>query len=319
MTESECKPRAPKRKITDFFTVTKKAKVAADEVGKAAPVEKVGRDGEEKEQEKEGEAGADSPGEGAGGFKRRFAKTLTAEERGLLALELETLEDGWFEALHREFTKPYFLELKRFLRREWGGTTPIFPPQKDIYSWSRLTPLDRIKVFIIGQDPYHNFNQAHGLAFSVLDPNTRVPPSLVNIFKEVGNDYPGFTAPRTGNLTRWAREGVLMLNTVLTVQAHRANSHANRGWEQFTKVVLATAIERGHGIVVIAWGKPAQRLIAKYEASPDCVSHNLFLKGVHPSPLSAYRDVGFFNQGYFRRCNRWLQDHQKEPIHWNVV
>lgn len=241
--------------------------------------------------------------------KDEFVASLSAEQLELLELELDTMDASWLAVLHDEITKPYFLELKRFLRTEWSGSTAIFPPKKDIYSWTVLTPFDQVRVLIIGQDPYHNFNQAHGLAFSVKDPQTRVPPSLVNIYKGVKIDYDQFAIPKTGDLTKWAQQGVLMLNTCLTVRAHQANSHAKRGWEQFTravvgKLLLSRRADESSGIVVIAWGAPALKMVQSVPGTVDW-TRNLLLKSAHPSPLSARR--GFFDGNHFRKTNEWLE------------
>jgi uracil-DNA glycosylase len=251
-------------------------------------------------------------------FKDEYVGKLTPKQRQLLQLEIDTMEDSWFEALKDEFTKEYFLDLKRFLLTEWKSGTTIFPPQTDIYSWTRLTPIKDVKVLIIGQDPYHNYKQAHGLAFSVKDPKTKPPPSLINIFKGVTVDYPNFKTPNQGDLTLWAKQGVLLLNTVLTVRAHQANSHAKKGWEKFTRQVLKILLEKGQGIVIIAWGKPAEKLAKEFDNSIN-KNKNCFLYGVHPSPLSAYRGQGFFTQGHFLECNKWLEDNKREIVKWDVL
>ena len=322
---------AAKRKITDFFRVSKKPKREAkvqvevktttdQAAGASAAV-----------------SAAVSTVVSTPAFdKTKFIASLTSEQRYLLELELTTMEDSWLELLHTELTKPYFLDLKRFLLKEWAGSVPIFPPRDDVYAWTRLTPLRAVRVLVIGQDPYHNYNQAHGLAFSVRDRHTRVPPSLVNIFKGLRNDYPDFVPPAHGDLTPWAREGVLLLNTCLTVQAHRANSHAKRGWEHFTAAVvreLVRASERaGRGLVLIAWGRPAQQLVARLDlglapatsprgassaSTKDTSRPLLYLCGAHPSPLSATRG-GFFTNGHFRRCNEWLREHGRGEIVWQL-
>jgi uracil-DNA glycosylase len=215
-------------------------------------------------------------------------------------LEIATLDDSWLGALHEELTKPYFLALKRFLADEKKKKTVVFPPENDIYSWSRLTPLHDVKVIILGQDPYHNYNQAHGLAFSV-NPPTPPPPSLKNMYKGIANDYTDFKVPKTGSLIPWAQQGVLLLNACLTVRAHNANSHAGRGWETFTEKVLEAAIKsRPSGVVFLAWGSPAAKRVDKIRPG----AQHLVLKTVHPSPLSAAR--GFFTAGHFRKANDWL-------------
>jgi uracil-DNA glycosylase len=217
-------------------------------------------------------------------------------------LEISTLDDSWLAVLYPELTKPYFLGLKQFLITELDRGRTIFPPQKDIYSWSRLTPLNSVKVVILGQDPYHNHNQAHGLAFSVTPP-TPPPPSLQNIYKGVANCYSDFKTPSNGLLTPWASRGVLLLNACLTVQAHNANSHAGKGWETFTEQVLMAALKsRPSGICFLAWGTPAAKRVDKIRPG----NQHLVLKSVHPSPLSATR--GFFTCQHFRKANEWLRD-----------
>ncbi|KAK9893887.1 uracil-DNA glycosylase [Cystobasidium minutum MCA 4210] len=235
--------------------------------------------------------------------------------RQLLELEGRTMHPSWLTPLQKEMRKSYFLKLKRFLWTEGVKTAPevsknIFPPAGEIYSWSRFTPLDKVRVVILGQDPYHNNGQAHGLAFSVRS-NVAVPPSLRNIYKEIKNDYPDFQVPKHGYLGSWARQGVLMLNTSLSVRAHQANSHSNKGWEQFTDSILKTITSRpGPGVVFFAWGNPAQKRTA------SIIKKHLVLKSVHPSPLSANR--GFFGNGHFRKANEWLKENYGEEgmIDW---
>lgn len=255
--------------------------------------------------------------------KDKWINGLTGEQKQLLELEIKYLHITWLTFLHEELTKPYFLKLKTFLKSQQNKT--IFPPPNQIYSWSHYTPLPEIKCLILGQDPYHNYNQAHGLAFSVLEP-TRPPPSLKNIYKAIQNDYPKFKVPSPptggGNLTKWAQSGVLMLNTCLTVEAHKANSHAKQGWEIFThkaietaiKYHLENAIDGKHGFVVMAWGMPAQTTLAKFtNLNKD---QFLVLKTFHPSPFSAAK--GFFTLGCFKKCNQWLLDNEKTPINWSL-
>lgn len=190
------------------------------------------------------------------------------------SLEIRTLHDSWLAVLHGELTKPYFLSLKRFLIQETKAKQLVFPPESDIYSWSRLSPLNTVKVVILGQDPYHNHNQAHGLAFSV-NPPTPPPPSLKNMYKGLKIDYPDFEPPKNGLLTPWAEQGVLMLNACLTVRAHNANSHANKGWETFTEQVLTVvAKSRPSGVCFLVWGGPAGKRMDKIK--PD-VSRLFFL------------------------------------------
>ncbi|KAI9737693.1 MAG: uracil DNA glycosylase [Claussenomyces sp. TS43310] len=247
--------------------------------------------------------------------KEKWVGKLTEEQRELLNLEIETLHESWLSQLKEEVLSKEFLELKRFLKKELDAKKTIFPPLEDVYSWSRHTPLNTVKAVIIGQDPYHNFNQAHGLCFSVRPP-TPAPPSLKNMYTCLQNDYPSFTAPpnRGGLLTPWADRGVLLLNTCLTVRAHEANSHANRGWERFTqKVIDVVAKSRARGVVFLAWGTPAAKRVAKVDRT-----RHLVLTSVHPSPLSAAR--GFFTCGHFKKTNEWLGQRYGEDgaIDWNL-
>lgn len=325
-----------KRKITDFFQASKRPKREEKAEVKVKTATAPATTTTAPATDQTAPAAAAAPPPPPVFDKAKYIASLTSEQRYLLDLELTTMEDSWLELLHSELTKPYFLDLKRFLLKEWAGPVPIFPPREDVYAWTRLTPLRAVRVLVIGQDPYHNHNQAHGLAFSVRDPHTRVPPSLVNIFKGLRNDYPDFVPPAHGDLTPWAREGVLLLNTCLTVQAHRANSHAKRGWEHFTAAVvreLVRASERaGRALVLVAWGRPAQQLVARLDlglapatsprgassaSTKDTSRPLLYLCGAHPSPLSATRG-GFFTNGHFRRCNEWLREHGRGEIVWQL-
>lgn len=233
--------------------------------------------------------------------KKKWVDSLTGEQKKLLQLEIETLDDSWLAHLKDEITSKEFLELKKFLERETKAGKTWFPPKEDVYSWSRHTPFHNVKVVIVGQDPYHNVNQAHGLAFSVRPP-TPAPPSLKNMYIALKKDYPTFVPPpnRSGLLTPWADRGVLLLNTCLTVRIHEANSHSNRGWERFTqKVIDLVAQKRTRGVVFVAWGTPAGKRVQKIDKQK-----HLVLQSVHPSPLSASR--GFFDCGHFKTANEWL-------------
>ncbi|KAJ5875560.1 Uracil-DNA glycosylase [Penicillium subrubescens] len=248
--------------------------------------------------------------------KEKWVASLTPEQKELLQLEIDTLDESWLAHLKDEIVTTEFLNLKRFLKKEKEGKVKIFPPEEDVYSWSRHTPLHTVKAVIIGQDPYHNDNQAHGLCFSVRPP-TRAPPSLVNIYKGIKKNYPDFVAPPNngGLLIPWAERGVLMLNTCLTVRAHVANSHSGKGWEKFTqKAIDLVARVRSNGVVFLAWGKPAGTRVAKVNRSKHCV-----LQSVHPSPLSAHG--GFFDNGHFKKCNDWLAERygQDGIIDWSLV
>lgn len=216
------------------------------------------------------------------------------------------IEQSWKDALSAEFDKDYFVKLTDFVRGEYLSGKKIFPAPANIFNAFNLCPLNDVKVVIIGQDPYHEPGQAHGLCFSVLPP-TPVPPSLVNIYKEIENDL-GRPSVTNGDLTSWAQQGVLLLNATLTVQAHRAASHTGKGWEQFTDAVIRATATR-ENIVYMLWGSYAQR-----KAEFVDPQKNLILKSVHPSPLSAHR--GFFGNHHFSRANEYLVAHGRSPIEW---
>ncbi|MBO6216280.1 MAG: uracil-DNA glycosylase [Prevotella sp.] len=217
------------------------------------------------------------------------------------------IEQSWKERLQTEFGKPYFEQLTAAVRREYA-TYVCYPPARLVFNAFNLCPFDKVKVVIIGQDPYHEPGQAHGLSFSVMD-GVAFPPSLQNILKEVRDDV-GADIPMTGNLTRWAEQGVLLLNATLTVRAHQANSHAQLGWQTFTDAAIrALASEREH-IVYMLWGG-----FARGKAPMIDKTRNLVLESVHPSPLSANRG-GWFGQHQFSRCNEYLIANGLEPIEW---
>ncbi|MDE5864199.1 MAG: uracil-DNA glycosylase [Lachnospiraceae bacterium] len=212
-------------------------------------------------------------------------------------------------SLKPEYKKEYYKKLYEKVNQEYSSGRAIFPPADDIFNAFHLTPLSAVKCVIIGQDPYHGVNQAHGLCFSV-KPEVEIPPSLVNIYKELHDDL-GCTIPNNGYLVKWAEQGVLLLNSVLTVRAHQANSHQGIGWEQFTDAVMDILNEQNRPIVFLLWGKPAQNKAARLN-NPN----HLILKAPHPSPLSAYR--GFFGCRHFSRTNAFLQEHDLEPIDWQI-
>ena len=216
------------------------------------------------------------------------------------------IAEDWKEILREEFSKPYFEELVSFVKQEYASGV-VFPAGRNIFRAFDKCPFEKLKVVIIGQDPYHGDGQANGLCFSVNE-GVPFPPSLKNIFKEVSDDI-GVPVPRSGELDRWAEQGVLMLNAVLTVRAHNAASHAGRGWEKFTDAVVKAIAERKQGVVYMLWGSYAQRKGAI--ADPK---QNLILHAVHPSPLSAYR--GFFGCKHFSQANNYLISIGKEPIVW---
>jgi uracil-DNA glycosylase len=216
------------------------------------------------------------------------------------------IEQSWKNALAGEFDKDYFIKLTDFVRAEYLSGKQIYPEPKNIFNAFNLCPLDNVRVVIIGQDPYHEPGQAHGLCFSVLPP-TPVPPSLQNIYKEIESDL-GRKSKTNGDLTYWANQGVLLLNATLTVRAHAAASHAGRGWEQFTDAVIRECSRRDN-IVYMLWGAYAQKKAAFVDANK-----NLVLKSAHPSPLSAYH--GFFGNHHFSRANEYLVEHGYKPIDW---
>jgi uracil-DNA glycosylase len=214
------------------------------------------------------------------------------------------IEDSWRGRLQEEFDKPYFAQLTQFVRGEYAAGT-VYPPGREMFAAFDACPFEQVRVVILGQDPYHEPGQAHGLCFSVND-GVQFPPSLVNIFKEIESDL-GKPVPASGNLMRWAQQGVLLLNATLTVRAHQAGSHQNKGWETFTDAVIRRlATEREH-IVFILWGSYAQRKGAFIDRNRHCV-----LQSPHPSPLSAYR--GFFGNKHFSRANEYLAQHGYKPI-----
>ena len=220
-------------------------------------------------------------------------------------MEVKIASD-WKALLAEEFSKPYFEELTRFVKEEYA-TRRIYPRGSNIFRAFDKCPLDKLKVGIIGQDPYHGPGQAHGLCFSV-DEGVPHPPSLQNIFKEVAADI-GTPIPTSGNLDRWAEQGVLLLNAVLTVREHEAASHAGKGWEQFTDAVVRKIAERKRGVVYLLWGSYAQKKGAIANPAENCI-----LKAVHPSPLSAYR--GFLGCKHFSKANEYLISTGQTPINW---
>lgn len=221
---------------------------------------------------------------------------------------MPAISNDWLKPLSEEFSKPYYKKLYQTVCQEYAAG-PVFPSADDIFNAFHLTPLADVKVVIIGQDPYHNYNQAHGLCFSVR-PSVEIPPSLLNIYKELQDDL-GCYIPNNGYLVKWAKQGVLLLNTVLTVRAHQANSHQNIGWEEFTDAVIRIVDEQDQPIVFLLWGRPAQ-MKKQLLTNPN----HLILEAPHPSPLSAYR--GFFGCKHFSKTNEFLVSHGREPIDWQI-
>lgn len=218
------------------------------------------------------------------------------------------IANDWLIPLTPEFRKPYYKELYSFVKEEYSRRT-VYPPSDEIFSALHLTPLKDVKVVILGQDPYHNEGQAHGLSFSVR-PGQDIPPSLVNIYQELHDDL-GCYIPNNGFLESWAKQGVLLLNTVLTVRAHAANSHQGKGWEQFTDAVIGAVETQDRPIVYMLWGRPAQAKIPML-TNP----RHLILKAPHPSPLSAYR--GFMGCRHFSQANDYLEKNGEAPVNWQI-
>lgn len=219
------------------------------------------------------------------------------------------ITNDWLDIVKNEFSKPYYKELYQFVLKEYN-THVVYPPSDDIFNAFHFTPLSKVKVLILGQDPYHNAHQAHGLCFSVLPDQREIPPSLQNIYQELKEDL-GCFIPNNGYLKKWADQGVLMLNTVLTVRAHQANSHQGRGWEKFTDAVIEAVNAQQRPVVYLLWGRPAQSKIPML-TNPG----HLILKAPHPSPLSAGR--GFFGCRHFSQANAFLERNGLEPVDWQI-
>jgi len=221
------------------------------------------------------------------------------------------LESGWQAELEDEFSKPYMQNLKTFLLSEKESNQQIYPPNSQIFNAFNETPFNKVKVVILGQDPYHGEKQAHGLSFSV-NKGIKIPPSLRNIYKELETDIPGFVTPDHGDLSHWAAEGVLLLNATLTVRAHQPGSHQGKGWEAFTDQAINKLSKDRDGLVFILWGKYAQQK----ELLIDSQKH-LILKAPHPSPFSSY--TGFFGSSPFSKTNAYLISKNKKPVNWQIV
>ena len=217
---------------------------------------------------------------------------------------------SWADAIGREKQQPYFQKIIQQVNTERRSGQIIYPPAPDVFNAFRYTEFNQVKVVIIGQDPYHNENQAHGLAFSVQQ-GVEIPPSLKNIYKELASDIDGFQIPNHGCLKKWADEGVLLLNTVLTVKAHLAHSHKDIGWETFTDKVIEVLNQHRQNLVFLLWGNPAQKKGSKIDER-----RHLVLKAAHPSPLSAHR--GFFGCRHFSQANQYLRDKGIKPIDWQI-
>ncbi len=221
---------------------------------------------------------------------------------------MSAITNDWLSAIGREFRLPYYKQLYEYVKSEYGSAV-VYPSAEDIFNAFHFTPLSQVKVVILGQDPYHNEGQAHGLCFSVM-PDVDIPPSLANIYTELKNDL-GCQIPNNGFLEKWARQGVLLLNTVLTVRAHQANSHQGKGWEKFTDAVISAVNTQDRPVVFLLWGRPAQMKKGMLN-NPK----HLILEAPHPSPLSAYR--GFMGCRHFSKTNEFLKNNNIEPIDWQI-
>lgn len=224
------------------------------------------------------------------------------------------IEESWKKVLEKEFDEKYFEDLVKFVKSEYQKST-VYPPAKFIFNAFELTPFNKVKVVILGQDPYHGENQANGLAFSVND-GIRLPPSLMNIYKEIESDLGQKTINKNGNLENWTKQGVLMLNATLTVKAGMAGSHQNKGWEKFTDAVIKLLSEQKENLVFILWGSYAQKKALRQVQGEAIIdeSKHLVIKSAHPSPLSAHN--GFFGSKPFSQANTYLIFKDKEPINW---
>ncbi len=218
------------------------------------------------------------------------------------------IDNEWLPFLEPEFKKPYYRDLYNFIKKEYSEKV-IFPPSEDIFNALKYTPIDKVKVVLLGQDPYHEPGQAHGLSFSV-KPGVKTPPSLVNMYKELNAEY-GYPMPNNGYLVKWAKQGVLLMNTVLTVRNGAANSHKGKGWENFTDAVIKAVNSQERPVVYFLWGGNA-RSKKNLITNPK----HLVLETVHPSPLSAYN--GFFGCGHFKKANEFLEANGIEPIDWQI-
>jgi len=220
------------------------------------------------------------------------------------------IEKSWFNVLQEEFSKPYFLQIKKFLIEEIDKGRTIYPPAKEIFSAFEHTPFANLKVVVLGQDPYHGAQQAHGLCFSV-QKGVKVPPSLANIFKELKNNFPDFEIPENGDLSAWADQGVFLLNAMLTVRANNAGSHQKIGWQNFTDAVIKTISEKKEGVVFMLWGNFAKKKSVLIDSNKHFI-----LKAAHPSPLSAYN--GFFGCNHFKMTNEILAKNKESIIDWKL-
>ena len=221
------------------------------------------------------------------------------------------IEDSWLKVLAAEFEQPYMKALKNFLLEEKQNGNQVYPKGSEIFNALNHTPFDKVKVVLLGQDPYHGVGQAHGLSFSV-QKGIAIPPSLKNIYKELASDISTFSVPNHGNLTKWAEEGVLLLNATLTVRAQQAGSHQGKGWEIFTDKIISKLSDEREGLVFLLWGRYAQNKSALIDSNKHTV-----LKAAHPSPFSAYN--GFLGCKHFSKANEILEKEGKTPVDWQII
>ncbi|ESO98397.1 hypothetical protein LOTGIDRAFT_114279 [Lottia gigantea] len=292
-------------KISSFFSTSNKRPLYDNNSDQKTPTKKGKLD---KEQKAEKESLSPEQVKRMNENKAAAMEKLKTRRLSQESTELKDLMGkSWYKALEHEFTKSYFTQLCKFVENERSKGT-VYPPPHQVYSWTNFSPIEEVKVVILGQDPYHGPKQAHGLCFSVQE-GVKSPPSLVNMYKELANDIPGFKIPTHGTLNGWAEQGVLLLNACLTVRASQANSHAGKGWEKLTDAVIAWINKNTTGVVFMLWGAYAQKKGAHINAKNHCI-----LKSVHPSPLSAHR--GFLGCQHFSKCNDYLKQHNKTPIDW---
>lgn len=323
---SQTKSMASQKTIVNFFKPVNKRTLSETQNQNEESLKKakVNEDSNENVEEKENKSecantisGPHDDGPSSPNSSNKTTSSLSPEQKSCMAeIRLqskktpalhENIGESWYQALKKEFTKPYFLKLSEFMDKERQNST-IYPPAEQVYSWTQYCALEDVKVVILGQDPYHGPKQAHGLCFSVQS-GVPAPPSLKNMYKELEDDINGFTIPSHGHLVGWANQGVLLLNAVLTVRAANANSHKDKGWEKFTDAIIKAVSDNNKDVVFILWGGYAQ----KKASNVDKKKHHL-LKGPHPSPLSVYR--GFYGCKHFSKSNELLEKAGKKAIDW---
>ncbi|CAG0881820.1 unnamed protein product [Cyprideis torosa] len=302
----------PQKKISQFFSVAQsRASNAADSTERGGPLKRGAEDSDNRDAKIRKIELQQKPLT----FQSEQRSEVAVAKLKLLSQKFTVIASTgigytWLKVLEKEFEKPYFDQLSKFVEKERSQYT-VYPSKSDVFSWTKYVELNQTKVVILGQDPYHGPNQAHGLAFSV-PRETAAPPSLVNMYKELQDDIPGFSHPGHGNLSGWARQGVLLLNTCLTVRAHAANSHKDKGWETLTDAVIQNLSKQLPTLVFLLWGSHAQ----KKASLIDTKKHAVF-RAPHPSPLSAHR--GFFGCKHFSKANEALKKKGHQPIDWSSL